>query len=72
MAFVSERNIAIGNAIARAQFEVINAKEAQELGDQTRLWHIYKAQKALKQAAALLVEDGKQGETNNNGKLNGN
>lgn len=64
MAFVIERDVLIGNALARAQFEVINAKEAQKLGDQTRLWHIYKAQTALKQAAALLVEDN-QAESSN-------
>lgn len=64
MAFVSERRIAIGNALERAKFEIINAQEAkaQAMDDKTLLWHIYKAQKALKQAAALLVEDGKQTE----------
>lgn len=58
MAFVSERRIAIGNALERAKFEIINAQEAkaQAMDDKTLLWHIYKAQKGLKEAAALLVE----------------
>ena len=56
MAFVSERRIAIGNALERAYFELINAREAKAQDEETMLWHIYKAQRCLKEAAALLVE----------------
>ena len=56
MAFVSERRIAIGNALERAYFELINAREAKAQDEETMLWHTYKAQRCLKEAAALLVE----------------
>lgn len=65
MAFLNERNIAIGNALTCAHSEVINAIDAKAMDiDKTMLWHIYKAQKALEQAAALLVEDN-QAESSN-------
>ena len=56
MAFVSESIIAIGNALERAYFELINAREAKAQDEETMLWHTYKAQRCLKEAAALLVE----------------